>query len=316
MTRTIAKIFLLQLIVLSSCKTRQLRHELQIKEYGLPPGTVEIANNIYIDEIEITNFSYLEFVWWTNRVSGNTEYKSILPDTLSWAQFPEVKCPYCKIEFYLRHPSYRNRPVVGVSYTQALKFCKWRADRVMEYILIKHHIIPHNPNPDKETAFTIEKYFNGNYNNIKPNPFIKYYPEYSLPDSLTYLKSIKFADSLNKVNSKYCGTKNCEDYYFHEDDILKAKDFLTIRCLENIPNRSDSLPFGTNQTKNSYCKNCKRPLLTDLLGNVREMTNIEGVSFGGSFFDSCDTVKSKYFYHSKKETNAYTGFRNICSWKK
>ncbi len=331
MTKISLNIILLILAVLLSCKTTQPSHELKLSEYLIPPGTVKIADNSYIDETEISNFSYLEFIWWTSRVYGKTEMQSILPDTLCWMRLPEVKCPICRVDYYLRHPAYRDHPLVGVSYEQALKFSKWRSDRVMEFILISRGLIPHIPNPQNDSIFSIEAYFTGKYF-IKPNPYIQYYPEYSLPDSMTYMKSLKFADSLNQITIQHRGNKGCDSRH----SLLKVKEITEIRCLETIPERNDTLPYGVEPTKIVYCKNCKRSLMTDLLGNVREMTKVKGVTFGGSYYDSCKVVNTKYFYRiahepgtytdhlhkttyfndENREANSYTGFRNVCTWKK
>lgn len=331
MMKTALNIALLALTILLSCKTVKLNHELDISKYPSPSGTVKISDNCYLDQTEISNFSYLEFMWWTYWSYGKTEVEAILPDTLCWIRLPDVKCPTCKVEYYLRHPAYWHYPVVGVSYQQALKFCKWRSDRVMEYILIKYGIIPHIPNPKNDSIFSIENYFTGKYF-IKPSSYIRYYPEYSLPDSITYMKSLKFADSLNNKNIKHCVNRS----YNYRTQKQKIKEILEIRCLETIPERSDTLPFGIEPTKNIFYKNCKRSLMIDLLGNVREMTNIKGITFGGSYYDSCKVVNTKYFYHidkkprsytnsmntmifsndENKEANAYTGFRNVCTWKR
>jgi formylglycine-generating enzyme required for sulfatase activity len=45
------------------------------------------------------------------------------------------------VEYYFRYPAYRDYPVVGVSWIQANDFCKWRTDRVNEYILVEQGII-------------------------------------------------------------------------------------------------------------------------------------------------------------------------------
>jgi len=62
-----------------------------------------------------------------------------LPDTLVW------RTPLASMEkfvdYYFRHPGYRNYPVVGVSWLQANDFCKWRTDRVNEFILVEQGIL-------------------------------------------------------------------------------------------------------------------------------------------------------------------------------
>ncbi|MGH2645692.1 MAG: SUMF1/EgtB/PvdO family nonheme iron enzyme, partial [Chitinophagaceae bacterium] len=40
-----------------------------------------------------------------------------------------------------RHPAYQEYPVVGVNWLQASDFCKWRTDRVNEFILLREGII-------------------------------------------------------------------------------------------------------------------------------------------------------------------------------
>ena len=58
--------------------------------------------------------------------------------------------PY--VDYYLRHPSYRDYPVVGVNWLQATNFCAWRTDRVNEQILIREGIIIPNPNQQNNPA--------------------------------------------------------------------------------------------------------------------------------------------------------------------
>src|SRR5690606_21271821 len=43
-----------------------------------PPGTVKIKDNIYIDETEITNFNWREYVMWLEKKHGKNaiEYKN------------------------------------------------------------------------------------------------------------------------------------------------------------------------------------------------------------------------------------------------
>jgi formylglycine-generating enzyme required for sulfatase activity len=106
------------------------------KKEFLPPGTVQINDTLYADETEVSNFSWLEYQWWIFRKYGynSPQYKAVLPDTLVWRDSLITNEPYVK--YYLRHSAYRDYPVVGISYEQAIEFCKWRTERVMEYMAI------------------------------------------------------------------------------------------------------------------------------------------------------------------------------------
>ncbi|MFN4911663.1 MAG: SUMF1/EgtB/PvdO family nonheme iron enzyme [Flavobacteriales bacterium] len=100
------------------------------------------VESFYMDRTEISNFHWLEYVYWMKRVYYRTYphiYKKALPDTLVW------RTPLASMEkfvdYYFRHPGYRNYPVVGVSWLQANDFCKWRTDRVNEFILVEQGIL-------------------------------------------------------------------------------------------------------------------------------------------------------------------------------
>jgi formylglycine-generating enzyme required for sulfatase activity len=101
-----------------------------------PPGTVQINDTLFADETEVSNFSWREFVYYNKEQYGkdSKEYTSSLLDTLVWRH----KLAYCEpyTEYYHMHPAYNDYPAVGVSYEQAVAFCKWRTERVhafMEY---------------------------------------------------------------------------------------------------------------------------------------------------------------------------------------
>ena len=138
----------------------------------------------YMDETEVTNQHWLEYMYWMKRVYNKSYphvYKKCLPDTLAWRKTLGYREKY--VNYYLRHPSYRDYPVVGVSWIQANEFCKWRTDRVNEAILVREGIIQwhfadiynsdvdagNNTNYEKdmqskpENMFSTENYLNGNY---------------------------------------------------------------------------------------------------------------------------------------------------------
>jgi len=99
------------------------------------------VQSFYMDETEVTNKMYLEYLDWLKRVypPENDNFKLIvegaLPDTLVWRN--RLGYSEMMIENYLRHPAYAEYPVVGVSWIQAVEFANWRTDRVNEAYLEK-----------------------------------------------------------------------------------------------------------------------------------------------------------------------------------
>jgi gliding motility-associated lipoprotein GldJ len=100
------------------------------------------VSSFYMDRTEVSNFHWLEYVYWMKRVYYKSYphiYKKSLPDTLVWRNPLSYREKF--IDYYFRHPAYRDYPVVGVSWIQANDFCKWRTDRVNEAILVREGIL-------------------------------------------------------------------------------------------------------------------------------------------------------------------------------
>lgn len=127
------------------------------------PRTVSVSS-FYMDETEVANVHYREYLYWLARSYG-ADYPAVvvkaLPDTTVWRRALSYNEPLVKT--YLRHAAYGQYPVVGVSWYQANEFCKWRSDRVNEYILIKNGFLKRNPNQVNEEVFTTEGYTSGQY---------------------------------------------------------------------------------------------------------------------------------------------------------
>ena len=150
-------------------------------------ATKVTVGSFYLDKTEVTNLHWLEYMYWMKRVYNKSfphVFKKSLPDTLAWRKTLGYREKY--VEYYLRHPSYRDYPVVGVTWLQANEFCKWRTDRVNESILQREGIInwhyaePKGNNSDIGSAnlsqkdydklvstpqnmFSTENYLNGTY---------------------------------------------------------------------------------------------------------------------------------------------------------
>ena len=131
------------------------------------PRTVTVSS-FYMDEVEVTNFYWLEYLYWLDRVFGADYpeiYKKALPDTLVWRSKLAYNEPY--LEYYLRHPAYRDYPVVGINWLQANDYCAWRTDRVNELILIREGLFEHYPNQINEDHFTTDAYLAAQYESGK-----------------------------------------------------------------------------------------------------------------------------------------------------
>ena len=127
------------------------------------------VSSFYLDETEVTNFYWLEYLAWLERVYGDSYPEIVskaLPDTLVWREKLEYNEPF--VEYYLRHPAYRDYPVVGVNWLQANDFCAWRTDRVNEIILIREGLLVHSPESQlDEDHFTTDAYYAGQYEGEK-----------------------------------------------------------------------------------------------------------------------------------------------------
>jgi gliding motility-associated lipoprotein GldJ len=123
--------------------------------------------SFYMDETEVTNAMYLEYLDWVKKVFPPTQenYKAIYegasPDTLVWRN--RLGYNETMTNNYLRHPSYSQYPVVGVNWIQAVEFAKWRTQRVNEALLEKNGYLKKNAKTLDVTAdsnFDTETYLN------------------------------------------------------------------------------------------------------------------------------------------------------------
>ena len=105
-----------------------------MKDWNNAPSRMQVRS-FYMDETEVTNLMYIEYLDWLKRVFVDQPeiYFSALPDTLVWRN--QLGYYDDMVNNYLRHPAFRTHPVVGVSWQQASNFAKWRTNRVNELIL-------------------------------------------------------------------------------------------------------------------------------------------------------------------------------------
>lgn len=125
------------------------------------------VQSFYMDEHEVTNVMYLEYLDWLKRVFPPTQenykniYEGACPDTLVWRN--RLGYNETMTNNYLRHPAYADYPVVGVNWIQAVEFCKWRTDRVNEVVLEKEGYLKRDAkltDVSGEKTFSTETYIN------------------------------------------------------------------------------------------------------------------------------------------------------------
>ena len=125
------------------------------------------VQSFYMDETEVTNLMYMEYLDWLKRVfpPDQENYKNIYegasPDTLVWRN--RLGYNETMTNNYLRHPAYASYPVVGVNWIQAVEFSKWRTERVNENVLEKEGYLKKDAkvvDAKADATFSTETYLN------------------------------------------------------------------------------------------------------------------------------------------------------------
>ena len=146
---------------------------------------------------------YLEFLEYQKRVYPPTDprfkaiYKGFLPDTLVWRN--RLGYSEMMVENYLRHPAYRNYPVVGVSWIQATRFAEWRSNRVAEKGLQEEGYLEKD---SQITHTTAESNFNINTYVVAPTKAFGGNDTITLPGKR---RSIAEKDSINLYATRETG---------------------------------------------------------------------------------------------------------------
>lgn len=132
----------------------------QMSEYITAPRNSErrtvTVNSFYMDKYEVTNDFWRHYETWVLRVFGEVKpelVEMVRPDTTVWREELAYNDPL--VEYYYRHKSYSNYPVVGVTWEQAEKFCQWRTDRENEFRMYSRGYIAN----DKRTIYDLSNLY-------------------------------------------------------------------------------------------------------------------------------------------------------------
>lgn len=269
-------------------------HQFLMKENRLPPGTSYIGNGVYMDEAEILNIHWLEFIYYLKKDSSQSYYESMLPDTtLAWRAMGDksVVIGYdldsaaqpLFLESYLRYPSRRYFPVIGISFFQATEYCKWRSKAVDIKV--------------NEQLAKLKKTFSLRY-------------EYYIPPIEVYKKCLEF----NDIKSRKIDSKSQKLIKSVSSDFNPRKMYHYAAVKQEIARTTQGYSVfvpGVNWIVSSYDAPPMKKSFRHIVGNVSEMTNKQGVSFGGSWIHTMDEIKEHLtFEYTKPEY--WLGFRCAC----
>lgn len=293
------------LVMLSACLTLK---RVNLDNYQIrltPPNGVRISDQLFCDQTEISNFFWLEYMWWNERIFGrdSPEYLATCPGG-SVSQMVDDCHAVCDMSYL--NMAYQNHPVIGVTQAQAEAFSKWRSDRVFELVLVRlgaiSYLYPERGNTD---YFTTAKYFNGELTQVISDHKVYYYPEFRLPNLDERQWILAYADSVNQVYIDHCKSKSCRSCAELWPEIWS--DF--------EPNQADILDVYPTREVEVNCFSKGGKLIYNLRGNVAEWTSLKNVTVGGGWRDS----KVQILASDTNTTigqNAWTGFRNVCEWKR
>lgn len=282
----------------------------------IPPGTIRISQNFFVDQTEIRNLDWKEFEYWIHMVHGLDSASKILPDTLVWRNKGRNYVRYA--EYYLRHPNYNEHPVVGISYNKANQYCRWRTHRVLEWILITSKKGFFKKAKGIKIEFTPEKYFNGNFLDMVPDTSIKF-PVFRLPTKKEWVgfseakeyREFPFGfDTSNTAKKKY----QYDTTYFLGNH--KYKSIPDKESWDRIHPSYKNIPSDSNNYNTPiYCKAGYQNSfgLLGIYGNISEMTNKKGIALGGNFetYITKTNINDTVQYHKPEH---WLGFRCVAEY--
>ncbi len=282
----------------------QSRAQKSEPDLAFPPNNKWLYKNISIDETEILNIHWLEYLYYLKKDSSATNFKAALPDTSVWFT---VKDSIRSIH-YLRNPGYRYFPVVGMNHSQAIDYCKWRTA-----------IVNHSMQNDSAYRKRNSKAMSGSY---KVFYWLPSEQEWMLAASgNTDINQYQFGYKVFKGPSSLKGNKR--GYYkkvlvppayktFKRDlkDFNKTREEYAFNVIKRF---KSYFQYGDYAPAYAYDKRTKPNSigLYQMIGNVAEMVSEEGISKGGSWFHYPDEseIKNRIFY---TRPEPWLGFRCVC----
>ena len=265
-----------------------------------PPGCMYIQNNIFMDESEVTNLEYQEFLFYVKRDSSYNYYKSQIPEFILSVEYEKNASEEERsMHQYFTNPAYRFFPVVGVSHNQAQQYCKWRSNVVTLTMNRKFN------NDSKYAIFKFRLPTEREWELVASSGFdVEKYP-YGVIDEGIRIKT--------KINPKHTNLLMGLIRSNQDEGQIKA-DFRKFNR-----NKSKILVFNV-KGDSPYFLDFKYPFyvfgfppnsfgVNNMIGGVSEMVVEKGVVKGGSWKNTLDEISIKKRMHNP---SLEVGFRCVC----
>lgn len=227
---------------------------------------------------EVTNFHYLEYLYALKNANQTEAYNAALPDTTKWNMKQGFNQAF--VNYYFRHPAYRDYPVVNLTRQQAEKYCEWLSE--------------------------IWRKNTGNPNIV-----------FRLPTRAEFLRAAN-GEKINRPyawdgpyirNQK--GAYLCN--HFALDNVCISRDTTTGE-LKIVPLNADlNSGNGVDITAPSISYYPNEFKLYNLNGNVAEMVSDGPIAVGGSWYSPGYDVRNQSIMPFK-EASPFVGFRPVMTF--
>jgi formylglycine-generating enzyme required for sulfatase activity len=242
----------------------------------------------YIHDQEVTNGEYLFYLHSLIKSGDTALARKALPDTTVWLVNRAYNPPY--MDYYFRHPAYRNYPVVGVSYEQCIEFCAWLTKM---YAGDPSHKL-------KNATFSLptEAQWTAAASSKSPSVFPWEGP-FMQNEKGKWMANFKVTDP-SSIRRSECDGKTI---------FIAEQQGERMGIAGTLNDASDVTAPAISFWPNGYG-------LYNMSGNVEEFILEKGFSKGGSWYDTGYYLKisSREEYDTMKSSSAERGFRVVANF--
>lgn len=251
---------------------------------------VPLNDSILISKTEVSFGEYTSYLAHIQRDSSESYYNAQLPDSTALADISKAnhyyKAPY--FMGYLNHPIYNVFPVVGISYQQAIKFCEWKTAQFHQQNKKKayQNLVFRLPSPEE-------------WNAALGNQQLYWRKQKKKGLKMKDIPQFDPARKRRKVERIFFNVSDIELFLVNKSVMQREKTLVT--------EGPQAQPSPTS------CEVENELGLQHLIGNVSEMTNVEGQAKGLNY--SLDyKVDLRNHVVSYTSAQAWLGVRLVASW--